>query len=196
MDGRIGFSFTEVTEVLADMFRIHERKRGTFSARLQQLQRLGIPRGANPGRGVRFLYSHWQLAEFALCVDLLDAGIPPGLIKTHLGQSGFYSMGGLGEGIETAPRAGGGVHLIVELNALDYLRSGRAERISEHAADHVFKTRTGAHEVLSEIVSHPSVVINVSARLADLKESVARVLSNRASEEFFPETPPQPGKIA
>jgi hypothetical protein len=187
------FSLKEVEAVLAHMLRIHPEKRATFAARLQQLQRLGLPSGARPGRGVRFRYAYWQLAEFSLFCDLLDAGVPPHLIQTHFKAPGFYGLAGQGEGVEhsTADRDN---FTYIELHALDYLRSSNPDAV-EHAADHVMKRGPGSY-LASANAETPVIAINLSDRLRKLKAAVAAVMPQYAGEAIFPPTPSHPGKLA
>jgi len=181
-----GFSLGEIEAVLGNMLRIDPTKRATFSARLQQLQRMGLPRGANPGRGKRFRYAFWQVADFALCVDLLDAGVPPNLIKTHFGADGVYSLGGMGAIIERRePSNEEGRYMFLRLRALEYLRSSSADVQSEHAADAEMKFANGVDELLKASSATPVIVINLSKRLADLKRSVSEVMPSHISEATF-----------
>lgn len=192
-EDEIGFSLGEVEAVLASMFGIDTIKRATFNARLQQLQRMGLPPGANQGRGKRFRYQNWQLAEFALYLDLLDAGVPPSLIKVHMEDGGYYSMGGGGQKVEAAPpTAEGGVYLFLQLNALDYLR--RSDPSAQPApGDHLW-TFGPAPGLMG--VQRPAVVINLSRRLADLRNALREVLPDRAVDRLFPSESPRPGMIA
>jgi len=193
-----GFSLGEIEAALAHMFGVHPAKRATFSARLQQLQRLGLPSGAQPGRGKRFRYEFWQVADFAVCVDLLDAGIPPNLLKTHFsGVGGVYSAVGMGAKIEHCnPTPTEGLHLFIEFRALNYLRSTDAGRTEEHAADHIMKFRAGAGYLIGETADTPVVVLNLSKRLHDLKASILEVLPHLAVQATFPPVVPRPGMIA
>jgi hypothetical protein len=188
-----GFSLGEVEAILARMFEIHPSKRATFSARLQQLQRMGLPPGANQGRGKRYLYKNWQLAEFALYLDLLDAGVPPSLIKVHMGSTGYYSMLGAGQIAEAAPSdAEDGIHLFFQLNALNYLSREDSEA-APSATDQRMTWGRGVAPLLK--VQDPAVVVNLSKRLDDLKAAVRDVLPSRRAEEFFPAIEPQPGMM-
>lgn len=181
-----GFSLGEIEAVLGELLGIHPTKRATFSARLQQLQRMGLPRGANPGRGKRFRYAFWQVADFALCVDLLDAGVPPNLIKTHFGETGVFSMAGMGAIIEQRPASSrDGRYLLLKLHALNYLRSGSAEIQAEHAADHEMMFADGLGQLLDEKAVTPTIVINLTKRLADLKSAVASVMPDHVGEATF-----------
>jgi hypothetical protein len=171
------FSLRLIESVLARLFGVHPGKRGTFSARLQQLQRMGLPTGANPGRGTRFRYAYWQLAEFVLYLDLLDAGIPPNRIRVHL-PVGFYAMGGVGAPIEWPAK--GDIHLFIAFNALNYLRSGSPDA-EEHPADHEISWGTTA----GRDPTVPGVIINLSARLRALKAAVGEVVPAYRSATIF-----------
>lgn len=188
------FSLKEVEAVLSEMFGIHPRKRATFAARLQQLQRMGLPSGAKPGRGVRFRYAYWQLAEFSFFCDLLDAGVPPHLIQAHFASAGFYAAAGVGEGAERDTASPADDHIFIEMHALDYLRSSNPDAV-EHAADHVLKRRPSNYLATANAET-PVIAINLSDRLRRLKAAVAAVMPQYAGVAIFPPTEPRPGKIA
>lgn len=46
-------------------------------ARIQQLQRLGLPAGANVGKGGRAIYGPEQLLQLIIALDFLDGGFSP-----------------------------------------------------------------------------------------------------------------------
>ena len=189
-----GFSLGDVEAIVARMFGIHPSKRTTFNARLQQLQRMGLPPGANQGRGNRYRYQNWQLAEFVLYLDLLDAGVPPSLIKVHMKDGGYYSMmggGQIAEGAPATPEAG--IHLFVQLNALDYLRR-EADVAGPHPTDKVLTWGPGPAPLLK--VPTPSVAINLSMRLQALKIAIGEVLPSRPVDVLFPPIEPRPGMLA
>lgn len=193
---RSGFSLGEIEAVLSHMFRIDPAKRATFAARLQQLQRMGLPAGAQPGRGKRFRYEFWQVADYALCVDLLDAGLPPNLLKVHFSQ-GFYSLVGTGHKAQVhPPTPQEGLHLFLEVNALNYLRSADEGIAGENAADHLMKFRTGAAYLCTDDASTPVIAVNLSKRLADLRHSIEQVVPALSGEATFPAPTPAPGVLA
>jgi hypothetical protein len=76
------FTFSQVEAILAQAFNVTDEKRGTFVARLQQLQKFGIPGQTNVGRGRKATYDAAQIMKVHLALDLLDVGLGPALIKT------------------------------------------------------------------------------------------------------------------
>ena len=94
------FSFKEVEQLLAGALWVVDdpKKRATFRSRMQQLQKLGLPWGANAGRGVRVRYSLPQVAEMLLYFDLLDIGVMPNVLTIQFRDNpvykrlGFYSQ--------------------------------------------------------------------------------------------------------
>lgn len=179
------FTFKQVETILADLFGVALEKRGTFVARLQQLQKLGLPHGTNVGRGARASYAYWQLAELTLYLDLLDCGYSPNLIKTHF-VNPYYTMGGTGWHVEHAPAtAGGGLYFLPDISALNYLRTADPERVGPHFADHIMRGRN-ARQLAKTVTKKPSVAINMTARLSALKEVVGRVVPEYRGLLVFP----------
>ncbi len=183
------FSFGQVRAILARAEGIHESKIKTFEARLQQLQKLGLPRGTNVGRSARAQYQGWQLAELALYLDLLDAGVAPAALQARFANAPFYA-GGDGRFVE---EPGSTQHLALHLNALNSLRSPDPGRTGPHAADHSTWTGPDPTELLAKAekdqnVRSPTVILNLSARLLSLKAAVAEITPRFADLSLFPET--------
>ena len=183
-----GFSFSEVVRILVELYGVHEHKRETFIGRLQQLQKLGLPAGTNVGRGSRARYLNWQLADLMLFLDMLDCGAPPAFIASQFPDHGVFSLGGTGYHVQNCPpdQTGDGIVLLMEFNALDYLRKASDERSGPHFSDHVVKTRRG-DTVLTALVDKPALAINLSRRLSDLQAVVQKLLPDRIDDiTFYP----------
>lgn len=173
------FTFGQVQDVLGGLLGIAPEKRGAFASRLQQLQRMGLPKGSNVGRGAKVQYAYWQMAEMLLYLDLLDAGVTPALIQAHFGGRPYYTLAGA-RLAESAPPDETGYHLLVYLHALEALRSPNAERTKPSATDHSFWQGSGVdvlrrfNEDIRQREGHaPCIIINLSKRLYQLKAEVA-----------------------
>src|SRR5690242_8776890 len=71
-------SFAEVETALARMHGISEEVRPrAFRARLQNLQRLGLPFGKKPGRGKKIDYTAEDVFQLAFCLELAQFGFDP-----------------------------------------------------------------------------------------------------------------------
>ncbi len=183
---KVGFTFSEVVQILTSLFEVHPEKRDTFIARLQQLQKIGLPAGTNLGRGSRARYQNWQIADLMTFLDMLDCGVPPGFIAAHFANTSLFGMGGLGWNVQSCPPSddGDGIVLLMEFNGLAYLRNPDRERAGPHFADHTIKIGRGA-DVLAELASKPAVAINLSRRLIQLQRIVEGLLPARASAVSF-----------
>lgn len=192
-----GFPLGEVEAIFAHMFGIHPAKRATFAARLQQLQRLGLPSGAQPGRGTRFRYEFWQVADFAVFVDLLDAGIPPNVLRVHFAKrGGIFSSSDLAKEIEICkPTAEDGIHLYAEFKALDYLRTTDLDEDLDRSAGASVNFQVGMRYLRDRTTANPLVVLNLSKRLNDLKEAVSAVLPREADQATFIDPPQEQVRV-
>lgn len=191
------FTFAQVESILAQMFGVAPEKRHTFTSRLQQLQKLGLPRGTQVGRGSRAQYKYWQLAELMLYLDLLDCGLPPSVIKSSFGDMGFFSIGGTGESVERHPGTPEeGIKLILHFNALEHLRWPNPERAKAEVYDTVQKTRMDPIKAIEEVSHSPGIVINVSRRLNELKYYVGQQIPELRDQPAFLPHPPRVGHIA
>jgi hypothetical protein len=83
----VSFTFSQVEAILAAAFAVAEARRGTFIARLQQLQKFGIPGQTNVGRGRKATYDAAQVMKVHLALDLLDVGLGPTLIKVLIDRA-------------------------------------------------------------------------------------------------------------
>jgi hypothetical protein len=71
-------SYAEVEAALAQLHSASpEVQRGAFRGRLKHLQTLGVPLGANPGKGKRIDYTRDQIIQIALALELAEFGIDP-----------------------------------------------------------------------------------------------------------------------
>lgn len=178
--------FADVRAVLAASVGSHPAKMKTLEARLQQLQKLGLPRGANVGRAGRARYEYWQLAELSLYMDLLDAGIAPAMLHAHFGAAGpFYALGGVGKLIEGRGPDDPDSFLILHLNALQSLRTADPGRQQPSFADHLIKTRSGSLSLGEAIEDDgPAVLVNLTRGLRRLRAAIEQVLPERATLSF------------
>lgn len=193
-DTRATLRFADVREILAASFGVHESKRKTFEARLQQLQKLGLPRGTNVGRAGRAQYAYWQLAEIALYLDLLDAGLSPAMIEAHFATSPpYYAAAGTGRAFDARPAGAEDIFLVLHLNALNALRSATPGRQAPSFADHLQKNQL-ASKTLKEATTGdaglggegPAVLVNLTRRLRSLRSAVEQLLPDQASSLTFP----------
>lgn len=70
-------TFGQVEAIASSRHYVAHEKVKTFRARLQQLQRIGVPEGVNVGKGGRARYGTTQLSQIMIALDLLDVGMPP-----------------------------------------------------------------------------------------------------------------------
>lgn len=70
-------SFKQLEKVFAERFAIGEDRAVAFRARLQHLQRQGIPEGVNTGRGTRANYGWKQVIQLMVALDMIDLGLTP-----------------------------------------------------------------------------------------------------------------------
>lgn len=179
-----GFAFSEVVAILVDMFNVTETKRDTFVGRLQQLQKAGIPAGANLGRGTKVRYVNWQLADLVLALDLLDLGLTPATLVNHPAAS-IYARGGYGVHAQESLRDDrADLFYLVRANALAYLSSQSAEATAPNPLDTLQMGRTAdsAIEALSE---GPAIVFNMTARLRALRTSVEKIYPQMLEQMTF-----------
>jgi hypothetical protein len=77
------FSYGEVEEALARVHRIPRELRGSFKARIQHFQRLGmVPQ--SPGKGKRIAYELADVYRWAVGLEFVEFGIDPTAIKAFL----------------------------------------------------------------------------------------------------------------
>jgi hypothetical protein len=74
-------TYAEVSKIVAAIFGADEQaRRGALAARLQNLQKFGIPLGTNVGRGKKIDYRSEQIFQLVFCLELEDNGITPSQI--------------------------------------------------------------------------------------------------------------------
>jgi hypothetical protein len=181
------FTFKQVDAILAHVFRVLPGKRRTFMARLQQMQKLGLPPGTNVGRGARVAYETWQLAEMQLYLDLLNVGLTPAMIVSFFGDYAFYldeRHQGLAEGCPARPMEG--AYLGLQVGAIDHLSRDNASHPSAHEEARMVVS-IGLARLMEQPMATPAIVISLSERLATLRESIAIVQPNLAAERLFPD---------
>lgn len=121
-------TYKEAGQILGKLLEIHPDKTATFLARLQQLQKLGLPPGSNVGRGSRFAYTLNRVAEMAIYLDLLDVGLTPKTIAEEFGgERPIVSDEVWAEAFQT-DRTDEGPYYSFYVNALWPLRSPDDER--------------------------------------------------------------------
>lgn len=174
------FSFKHVDAILADVFGVADEKRKTFTARLQQLQKLGLPPGVNTGRGTRAQYASWQLADFLFYMDLLDAGVSPALIAGQFKGLGFYSAG-FGCHVED----GSAYFTFVRFEALEHLADTDEQAEAERAAIRSASGGRSLEKVVAYAKGRPGVLMDLSQRIARLKSSVAKFRPDLADRKLF-----------
>lgn len=188
-----GFSFGEVVAILTRLYDLDPGRRDTFIGRVQQLQRMGVPRQANVGRGAKVRYRNWQLAELMVCFDLLDCAVPPATLAAYFsdkalggGVAGIFSQGGTGWTVQQSiDNDKPDIFYLFEANALGYLRAGRSDA-QPNPHDLVQATRT-ADTLAARLSDHPAIVLNLTERLVALREAVAQAVPERIAQiEFHP----------
>lgn len=182
------FSFAELKRILAAVVGAHPSKMKPFEARLQQLQKLGLPFGTNVGRSARTRYQYWQLAEITLYLDLLDAGVAPAAIQARFAKQPFYPSGGEGIWVEQAE---GGRYLALHLNALGSYRTEDPDRKGPHATDHLTRVGPDLPRLLEKAegdgrAPSPPIIINLAARVRDLKAAAGAVAPRTIGTSVFP----------
>lgn len=185
-DERPVFTFAQVRAILARAEGIHESKFKAFEARLQQLQKLGLPKGTNVGRSGRARYEGWQIAELALYLALLDAGVTPRALQARFASSPLY-IGGYGAIVEDGHRP---QFLALHLNALNALRSGDPDRRDVNAVDHSTWHGPDPEALLRKAetdpnVRSPALLLNLSARLESLKAAISETAPQFAGAKLF-----------
>ncbi len=179
-------SFQDVSNVLAASFGIAPSKRQTFVSKVHHLKKFGLPQGVNTGRGKAAKYELWHIAEIALYLDIMDAGLVPSMIAEQFSETPFYSIGGMGRFVEdrSDPRPYFGVF---RLNALDYLRKANGD--SDRPT--VFDSQLGLGRDLSSLISgdnqRPLIMINMTSRMDSLKEAISECVPALAGIPFFDE---------
>jgi hypothetical protein len=72
------WDYAQVEDVLARMHRVHpDVQRKAFRARLQHLQKLGVPLNLRPGKGRKISYSEDEVLQWALCLELAQYNVIP-----------------------------------------------------------------------------------------------------------------------
>lgn len=181
-----GFTFGEVVTILTKLFAVADAKRDTFVSRLQQLQKAGIPGGANSGRGVKVRYENWQLADFVLALDLIDLGLTPAMLANNPAASA-YGIGGYGYHVE-ASLADDRPDLfwLIRANALAYLTSASDGTTKADPRDTLLFGRS-ASNAIEELAEGPAIVINMTGRLRALRDAVQAVYPDMIEQlTFYP----------
>jgi hypothetical protein len=172
-------SFSQVRQVLMHAFKVDPHRENTFTARLQQLQKLRLPQGTNVREGAqgggRAKYYGWHLAEIGLYLDLLDAGTTPAALDKHFGYSPFYptlATVSLGRQIEAASDSEPAL-AAVYFGGLNSLRQYRSH-------DHDIMIHTDAQMLADQLVLAPVIMVNLTYRLHTLKRAVQAVTGKPA----------------
>ncbi len=182
------FTFKQVEAIFAAVFHVVGAKRATFVARLQQLQKLGIPQGAQVGRGAKVAYTPIQMAEMLLALDMINAGTTPALALKAL-RGGFHgveaqSLCNIAE--QERPLSKDGRYLHIFLGGLQYLT---VEDPTQDGPQHGYAMLLAddGGTMVAEIENYPPrIVINFSERIAVLKSAIADVRPDLAGAQIFP----------
>jgi hypothetical protein len=70
-------SFQQIEAIFSARYGVPPDRAIAFRGRLQNLQRHGLPDGANTGKGRKANYNWWQLAQLSIALDLIEIGLPP-----------------------------------------------------------------------------------------------------------------------
>jgi hypothetical protein len=175
------FTFKQVEAILADVFAIAPVKRKTFAARLQQLQKMGLPHGSNTGRGSRATYATWQLCDLQFYLDLLDAGATPALIAARYKGLGFFSVDGTGRSAELFPNC----YVHTRFNSLKHLSSSDLTTGPEGIGYNEWSIGPDLAKVLKFADGKPGILIDLAVRLRKLKVAIA-VHRPELAEQLFP----------
>lgn len=183
------FTFGQVQRILASYIGAHESKRKRLIARLQQLQRLGLPKGTNVGKSARAQYQMWQVAELAFYLDLLDAGVTPATLETYFRDRPIYSMDGVARFSEAGP-----YFVAFHANALGAIRSPNPHATGPRVTDEAWTMGADLAKVaggaLANSYAHsPMILIDLGARLRRLKESIVEHAGAEAAGPMFPASP-------
>lgn len=85
----MGVTRAQAEQMLVEMHDISRDQRPALQARMRHLQRLGIPKGTNVGRGKHADYGLDGLLQLAFAFDLLDVGLTPERVRRVLGTWWF-----------------------------------------------------------------------------------------------------------
>jgi hypothetical protein len=81
----MAWDYAQVEEVLARMYRVPpDVQRKAFRARIQHLQKLGIPLGLKPGKGRKISYTEEEVFQWVLCLELAEYSINPSAITNTI----------------------------------------------------------------------------------------------------------------
>lgn len=179
-----GFAFGEVVNIMMKVFNVDPLKRETFVGRLQQLQKAGIPSGANSRRGAKIRYLNWQIADLMFALDLLDVGLTPATLANNPAASA-YSMGGYGFLVQASlSEDKPDLFWMINSNALAYLSNPSAAEDKPNRLDALLKGRS-ADNVTEALSEGPSIVINMTRRLHALHEAIREAYPDMIDEIIF-----------
>lgn len=187
---KAGFAFGDMVAILIELFQIDPAKKDTFVGRLQQLQKAGIPAGANLGRGVKVRYTVAQLITLVTCLDLLDCGATPATLAAYFGDEAggnletLFSEGGgnFGAPLKKAEAAGLDLYFLFQASSISYLQ---AVSDGEREGDKSALLIDGPDKVLSRIDEKPSIVLNMTRRVQAIRSVVERIMPDNVPEFNF-----------
>jgi len=187
-----GFAFGDVVAVMMTLFEVDSTKRETFVGRLQQLQKAGIPAGANLGRGAKVRYNAAQLITLMTCLDLLNCGATPATLASFFGDATpknfetlFSESGGnFGRPLAKAEASEMDLFFLFQPNALGYLQSASANVNEDRGVLMV----EGDFKVLQRLNEIPSITINMTRRIAQLRATVDQVMPSQSALFRFDQT--------
>jgi hypothetical protein len=171
-------TYSEVLKVLAAVYGADEKAtRGPLRARLQNLQKFGIPLGMNVGKGKKIDYRDGELYQLAFSLELADVGIMPNQIQTIIRGLWLYRIYGyFREALDLGAKDD--IILIFDLNQM----SSAWVRDDLEAKDFHFAEIRGNNETLGAGIKdfiregwrHLSL-INVSALVRAVEKERARI---------------------
>jgi hypothetical protein len=88
-------SFKQIEKVFAARFAVKDDKALGFRARLQHLQRQGIPSNVNTGKGKPATYGWKQIIQLMVTLDLIDLGITPEIAVRRVKQNTDQILAGI-----------------------------------------------------------------------------------------------------
>ena len=157
------FSWTrnQTEEVLALIHDIRPDMRTALQARMRHLQRYGIPRGTNTGKGKAAAYGPAQIVSLAVAFELLQLGLTPEhsceLIREYenlILHDSSQAAAGLTEDYK-----GGHMLLVVNPSALSPLQKSKPEKLIGR----------GPANLLSDAFDSPVGGLGGSVAIIDLK---------------------------
>lgn len=133
-EGDKGLTYAQGEGLLARTYKAPDRTReNAFRARLKHLKRLGIPLGSSPGRGAKIRYDFDQICQWALCLELAEAGMDPARVAELMKENWHSRISDL---FQTAAEPGNAMYLAIHPNTMSKNWSSKPDEISFVYAEH------------------------------------------------------------